>query len=76
MSQSNLKNTIRQHRFLAGEMTQRDLAARAGVSRQTIIAIEQAKFRPSVELALLLANVFQVKVEDLFQLDQKGENDE
>lgn len=76
MSNSNLKNTIRHQRFLAGEMTQRDLAARVGVSRQTIIAIEQAKFRPSVELALLLAKAFGVKVEDLFQLDQREENDE
>ncbi len=58
---------------MAGEMTQKNLAELAGVSRQTIIAIERAKFRPSVELALRLAEVFEVRVEDLFQLDKEGE---
>lgn len=78
MATTGLKNTLRHHRFLAGEMTQKQLAERAGVSRQSIIAVEQGKFRPSVELALKLAEVFQVAVEDLFQLvpgsDSEGEN--
>ena len=73
MKTPHLKNTVRQHRFLAGEMTQQDLAERAGVSRQTIIAIEKSKFRPSVELALRLARVFETTVEELFQLNFEGE---
>lgn len=73
MSKSQLNNKLKHHRFLAGQMTQKDLAARAGVSRQSIIAIETGKFRPSVELALRLAAVFETRVEDLFQLDQKEE---
>jgi putative transcriptional regulator len=54
-------------------MTQQELARRAGVTRQTILSIEKNKFRPSVELALRLARVFEVKVEDLFEL--AGEED-
>lgn len=74
MKTSHLKNTIRHHRFLAGEMTQKDLAEQVGVSRQSIIAIEQAKFRPSVELALRLAKVFDTSVENLFQLNFEEES--
>ena len=73
MATNHLKNTLRRHRYLSGEMTQRDLAERVGVSRQSIIAIEQGKFRPSVELALRMAVVFGTRVEDLFQLNHEGE---
>ena len=68
MSERRLINHVREHRYRAGEMTQKELADRAGVSRQSIIAVEQGKFRPSVELALRLAEVFGVRVEDLFEL--------
>jgi len=51
-------------------MTQNDLARMAGVSRQTVIAIEKGKFNPSVKLALKLANIFQCTVEELFQLEE------
>lgn len=68
-----IDNEVRKHRFLRGEMTQEQLAARVGVSRQTIIAIEKGKYNPSVGLALRIAQVFGVTVEDVFRL---GGNDE
>lgn len=73
MNDQRLINHVRAHRYQAGEMTQKELADRAGVSRQSIIAVEQGKFRPSVELALRLAEVFGVAVEDLFELVQEGD---
>lgn len=62
---------LKRIRLAADGMTQQELARRVGVTRQTIISIEKSKFRPSVELALLLAEVFDVKVEDLFELTRK-----
>ncbi|MEZ4648585.1 MAG: helix-turn-helix transcriptional regulator [Candidatus Eisenbacteria bacterium] len=50
------------------DLTQQDLADRLGVTRQTIISIEKGKYRPSIELALLLAREFACPVEDLFEL--------
>ena len=64
---------MRRHRLLGG-MTQQELADRVGVSRQTILSIEKRKYTPSVALALGLAEVFDVGVEAVFQLN-KGEND-
>jgi putative transcriptional regulator len=52
-----------------GEMTQQELADRVGVTRQTIHAIETGKFNPSVKLALLIAQTFQINVEDTFYLE-------
>ncbi len=63
---------MRRHRLLGG-MTQQELADRVGVSRQTILSIEKRKYTPSVALALGLAEVFDVGVEAVFQLN-KGEN--
>ena len=51
-------NTIRRHRFDAGEMTQKDLAARAGVTRQTIVALEAGSYAPSLDLAFRIARAF------------------
>ena len=48
-------------------MTQKELAARVGVTRQTIVAIENAKYSPTLELAFKIAEVFDVSVEDAFQ---------
>jgi putative transcriptional regulator len=62
---------VKRHRLVA-EMTQRELADRIGVTRQTIISIEQGRYRPSVELALRLADVFDVPVEELFELPPGG----
>ena len=70
----DIRNLVRQHRLLAG-MTQQELADRVGVTRQTILSIEKGKYTPSVALALWIADVFEVSVETLFQLN-KGENDD
>jgi putative transcriptional regulator len=64
----NLRNRLREKRTAAAGMTQQELADRAGVTRQSIISIEQGRYRPSVELALRLARVLGTAVEDLFQL--------
>lgn len=65
-----LKNTLRTQRFLKGEMTQQELADRLGVSRQTIIAIEKAKYSPSLELAFQIALVFDVPLTDIFSYEE------
>jgi putative transcriptional regulator len=67
-------NKVRTLRFLHGEMTQEDLAGRVGVARQTIIAIEKGKYNPSVALAIRIARVFGVSVEDVFTLDDGGDS--
>ena len=66
---------LKRHRLLTDGMTQQELADRIGVTRQTIHSIEKGRYAPSVGLALKLAEIFHVPVEDLFELD-KGENDE
>ena len=69
----DVTNRVRRHR-IAAEMTQQELAERVGVTRQTILSIEKGKYTPSVALALHLAEIFQVRVEELFELNA-GEND-
>lgn len=64
-----LKTKLRKYRFLKDEMTQKQLADLVHVSRQTIHAIERGKFNPSVRIALLIAQVFQSPVEDIFYLE-------
>lgn len=66
--EESVRSEVRKHRFLNGEMTQEELAARVGVSRQTIIAIEKGKYNPSVGLAIRIARVFGVPVEAVFTL--------
>lgn len=61
-----ITNQIRRLRFDANEMTQADLAARVGVTRQTIMAIEAAKYSPSLELAFLIARAFDRPLTDVF----------
>lgn len=63
----SISNTIRALRFAAGEMTQQDLADRVGVSRQTINAIEAAKYSPSLEVAFRIAQVFGRRLDEVFQ---------
>ena len=65
--QPNVINTIRTLRFHAGEMTQAALAEKVGVTRQTIVAIEQGRYSPSLEVAFRIAHVFGVPLEDVFQ---------
>lgn len=62
-----ITNTIRTLRFVSREMTQQDLADRVGVSRQTINAIEAAKYSPSLEVAFRIARVFGKRLDDVFE---------
>jgi len=64
---TRVTNDIRALRFAAGEMTQADLADRIGVTRQTVIAIEQGKYSPTLEIAFQVARVFDVPLEAVFQ---------
>jgi len=68
---SNLSNQIRRLRFEHDQMTQQELADKAGVTRQTIIAIESGKYAPSLPLAFKLAHTFGVSIEDVFQYDNE-----
>lgn len=61
-----IHNTIRTLRFHAGEMTQADLGMRVGLTRQTIAAIEQGKYSPSLETAFKIADVFGVPLDQAF----------
>lgn len=64
---TRITNSIRALRFAHGEMTQADLADRVGVTRQTIIAIEQGRYSPSLEMAFQIARVFGASLVDVFQ---------
>jgi len=64
-------NSIRTLRFAAGEMTQAELADRVRVTRQTIIAIEQGKYSPSLEMAFRIANVFDVPLNEVFHYSEE-----
>ncbi len=67
MPKAEMKNRIRRLRFDHDEMTQQELASRVGCTRQTIIALEQGRYVPSLELAFQIARTFGVTVEDVFQ---------
>jgi putative transcriptional regulator len=64
---TRVTNEIRRLRFANGEMTQAELADRIGVTRQTIIAIEQGRYSPSLEMAFQIAGVFRVPLDDVFR---------
>ena len=64
---TRVTNQIRRLRFDRGEMTQAELAERVGVTRQTIIAIEQGRYSPSLEMAFQIARAFDVPLEHAFQ---------
>jgi putative transcriptional regulator len=68
---NEIRNQIRRLRFENGEMTQQQLADKAGVTRQTIIAIEAGKYAPSLTLAFRIARTCGVKVEDVFQYENE-----
>ncbi len=61
-------NNLRRLRFDAGEMTQQELARRAGISRQAVISIESGKYSPSLELAFRLALVFDKPIQEVFYI--------
>ena len=69
-------NRIRALRFAHGEMTQADLAEQIGVTRQTVIAIEQEKYSPSLEMAFQIARVFGVPLDDVFAYPEDTVPDE
>lgn len=71
MAQNELKNQIRRLRFANDEMTQQQLADKAGVTRQTIIAIEAGKYAPSLPLAFRIARAFRVPLEAVFQYEEE-----
>jgi putative transcriptional regulator len=65
----HIRNEIRRLRFEHGEMTQAELADRIGVTRQTVNAIEQAKYSPSLEVAFRIARVFDLPLEIIFHYE-------
>jgi len=70
MEKGELKNQVRRLRFENGQMTQQQLADKAGVTRQTIIAIEAGKYAPSLPLTFKIAQNFGVPIEVVFQYDK------
>jgi putative transcriptional regulator len=75
MGKSQISNNIRTLRFLNGEMTQQQLAEKVGVTRQTIIAMEQEKYSPSLELAFRIALAFGVPLEEVFSFKPEDSSD-
>jgi len=75
MSGTQVKNNIRRLRLLNDEMTQAELAQRIGVTRQTLNAIEAAKYSPSLELAFKIAQVFNQPLDDVFSYPSDGNGD-
>jgi putative transcriptional regulator len=69
---TRVTNHIRALRFGAGEMTQAELADRLGVTRQTIIAVEQGRYSPTLEMAFQIARVFGVPLDDVFDYPKEG----
>ena len=69
-----ITNNIRKLRFFAGEMTQLDLAEKAGVSRQTILSIEAGKYSPTLELAFRISDAFGVPITEVFGYEVKEES--
>lgn len=70
---TRVTNDIRALRFAAGEMTQADLAARVGVTRQTIIAVEQGRYSPSLEMAFQIARALGRPLDEVFGYETEGE---
>ena len=69
MGKGVIQNQIRRLRFEHGEMTQQELAERAGCTRQTIGALEQGGYVPSLLLAFRIARVFGAGVEEVFEFE-------
>jgi putative transcriptional regulator len=70
---TRVTNRIRALRFAHGEMTQAELAERIGVTRQTVIAIEQGRYSPSLEMAFRIAQVFRAPLDEVFQYPDSQE---
>ncbi len=71
---TRVTNSIRALRLAHGEMTQAELARRVDVTRQTVIAIEQGRYSPSLEMAFQIARVFGVSLEEVFQYPGTGDS--
>lgn len=71
MGKSNVGNHIRRYRFNTDEMTQQQLADLAGVTRQTIVALEKGNYSPSLELAFKIAGAFNAPLEEVFYYEEK-----
>jgi len=70
MAKAEIKNQVRRLRFENGEMTQQELADRSECTRQTIVALEQGKYVPSLALAFKIARVFGVSVDNVFEYQE------
>ena len=70
MAKAEISNRVRELRQASSEMTQQELADRCGCTRQTIIALEQGRYVPSLSLALKIARTFVRNVEEVFVLEQ------
>ena len=73
MGKSRVSSNIRKLRFFHNEMTQQELAEIVGVTRQTIIAMEQGKYSPSLELAFRIARVFGSQLEEVFSYEPEDD---
>ncbi|NTV40208.1 MAG: helix-turn-helix transcriptional regulator [Demequinaceae bacterium] len=73
---TKVTNRIRALRSESGEMTQADMAERLGVTRQTVIAIEQGKYSPSLEMAFEIARLFKRPLDDVFHYAEGGANNQ
>ncbi|WP_218025147.1 helix-turn-helix transcriptional regulator [Nocardia jejuensis] len=71
MKSTRVTNNIRALRFSHGEMTQAELADRVGVTRQTVIAIEQGRYSPSLEMAFQIARVFRAPLDEVFEYPEE-----
>jgi putative transcriptional regulator len=74
MNKCYIDNNIRKLRFYADEMTQQALADKTGVTRQTIVAIENGKYSPTLELAFRIAHVFGKPLEEVFSFNSEYES--
>jgi putative transcriptional regulator len=68
---TKVTNSIRRLRFEADEMTQAELAQRVGVTRQTLIAIEQGRYSPSLEVAFLVARALGARLDEVFSYPEQ-----
>lgn len=75
MGECYITNNIRKLRFLSDEMTQQQLADKTGVTRQTIVAIENGKYSPTLELAFKIAQVFNLPLEEVFGYNSEREKE-
>jgi putative transcriptional regulator len=74
MTKYRINNSIRKLRFFQNEMTQQQLADKVGVTRQTIIAMEQGKYSPSLELAFRVALAFSVPLDEVFSYEPETDS--